>query len=264
LSVLPPTKFSTAWGTDRVKVSDEDLRDAIRKIVAETKQQIVSFEALVRVLRANFVVSRTRIEAAMSSLGVALPIAARTHFPGPAVSSGQRLLKIPSRGEERREAFVFNESMSLAEIAELLLLEERRRPAADLRAGDVPSHKGVYVCFRGPELMWIGKATGQRGLSGRIIGQHLNEHYLDRRPTRFFSDNVLVLPNGKPAVDSSYLRRKLGRIPSLNLSPGPGTVAYIRENMSVAWVTFSPECDKTLIPWVERGLINMLKPTLNG
>jgi hypothetical protein len=162
----------------------------------------------------------------------------------------------------------FNERMSLtaasvAAVAELLLSKQKIRPAEGLQATDVPSSKGIYAFFRGSERMWIGKATGQHGLRGRIIRQHLNPQYLDARPRRFSSDRVLVTPDGRQAVDSSYLRRKLGRIPSLNLSPGAGTVAYIRQNMSVAWVTFGPEWDAKLIARVERAIIDMLKPTLN-
>jgi hypothetical protein len=152
--------------------------------------------------------------------------------------------------------------MSLREVWELI--EKGSQPAAQLTRAAIPPYKGIYAWFSGPEVVYIGKATGADGLRGRI-GNHLAPRYLESRPEKLrpadeFQLSCGVLLNGKPAVDKSVFRRSLGR--TLRISPGEGTVAFIRQMLSVGWLTFSPAYEPKIVG-LEEALIKAVNPKLN-
>ena len=47
----------------------------------------------------------------------------------------------------------------------------------------VPKERGIYLWFRGLNIEYIGVANNKNGLYGRVVRQHLNEEYLEFRPT---------------------------------------------------------------------------------
>jgi hypothetical protein len=152
----------------------------------------------------------------------------------------------------------------IAGLKELLL--HRQRDAKTLTSADIPAIQGVYVWYSKStgEIFYIGKATGKTGLRKRIWGQHLNPNYLESRTAKFreedaFQKSCGVLLAGKVCVDKSVFRRSLGR--RFQLAPGQATVDYIRENLTVAWLTSDDLVGE--IPRWEKDLIRELNPTLN-
>ena len=142
-----------------------------------------------------------------------------------------------------------------------------RRPAAELSRDEIPIAPGLYVwsSWKGADILYVGKASGLAGLRKRIWSQHLNPKYVETRESRFrpaddFQRGCNVLSGGRVCVDKSVFRRSLGR--KFKLPPGHETVRHIRENLAVAWVTFTREAAPE-IPHLERELIRDLRPSLN-
>jgi hypothetical protein len=186
--------------------------------------------------------------------------AARKAEPAPRVFTAGPSPRLTSRSA-RAEHFDVNEEMTLAEVWPLL--RKASQPAAELTRAVIPPYKGIYAWFSGPEVEYIGTATGAVGLRGRI-GNHLAPRYLESRPEKLgpadeYQLSCGVFLNRKPAVDKSVFRRSLGR--TLRISPGEGTVAYIRQ-LSVGWLTFSPAYEGTILS-LEEALIQAVKPKLN-
>jgi hypothetical protein len=147
-------------------------------------------------------------------------------------------------------------------------LLRKRHAAKTLSRDEIPVSQGLYVwsSANARDVLYVGKASNRGGLRGRIWSQHLNPRYLESRETKFiipaddFQRGCKVLRNGKVCVDKSVFRRSIGR--RFKLPPGEGTVRYIREHLSVAWVIFAPGLVRE-IPRLERELIRELKPSLN-
>lgn len=152
--------------------------------------------------------------------------------------------------------------MTAAEMKELLL--NNRHNAATLKPDDVPRQRGLYAWYsiESGDLLYVGKATGRRGLRGRICSQHLNPQYVETRPEKFRPADEFQLScgevGGKVCVDKSVFRRSIGR--RFKLAPGEPTVRYIKEKLAVAWLTADVVGD---VPKCELELIQVLEPVLN-
>lgn len=153
-------------------------------------------------------------------------------------------------------------------LDEMKVLLQTRHQAKALSRDEIPVSQGLYVwsSASSADVLYIGKASNRGGLTGRIWSQHLNPRYLESRETKFriladdFQRGCNVLRGGKICVDKSVFRRSIGR--RFSLGPGEGTVRYIRQHLSVAWVTVVPDLVRE-IPRFERELIRELKPSLN-
>jgi hypothetical protein len=87
-----------------------------------------------------------------------------------------------------------------------------------LRREDIPSATGIYVWYaKGAGCpVYVGKASGRKGLRHRIWGQHLNPGYLEGRARKFtaadsFQLGCAVVVRGRPCIDKSVFRRNIGR-----------------------------------------------------
>ena len=153
-------------------------------------------------------------------------------------------------------------------LDEMKVLLQARHEAKTLSRDEIPISQGLYVWSSASsgDVLYVGKASNRGGLRGRIWSQHLNPTYLESRETKFrtladdFQRGCNVLRSGNVCVDKSVFRRSIGR--KFRLAPGEGTVRYIREHLSVAWVIFVPDLVRE-IPRFERELIRELKPSLN-
>lgn len=63
---------------------------------------------------------------------------------------------------------------------------------SNLSRKQLPREIGVYCWIdkRTKELVYIGSATGERGLRGRIWEQHLNPNYLETRKEKFYRPDL--------------------------------------------------------------------------
>lgn len=115
-----------------------------------------------------------------------------------------------------------------------------RHDPLKLQGRDIPSETGVYVWFaKGTKRpVYVGKASGEKGLRYRIWAQHLNPNYLEWREQKFtdadfFQLSCAVAVRGRLCIDKSVFRRNIGR--RERIPPGEPTVDYIRHHFAVAW-----------------------------
>ena len=108
---------------------------------------------------------------------------------------------------------------------------------------NVPKERGIYFWFRGLNIEYIGVANNKNGLYGRVVRQHLNEEYLEFRPTNQSSKDTYQLAHAiekvdskeiKYGIDKSTFRKKIGR--KFELRPSKATVDYIKKNGSFKYV----------------------------
>jgi hypothetical protein len=143
-----------------------------------------------------------------------------------------------------------------------LLQAAPRHDALTLGGNDIPSAPGVYVWYAKETgaPVYVGKATGRKGLRHRLWDQHLNPGYLEGRATKITADDAFQLSwahlkGRRLCIDKSVFRRNVGR--RLRLAPGRATVDYLREHFAVAWVTLP----RSEISALERGLIATVATT---
>lgn len=129
-----------------------------------------------------------------------------------------------------------------------------------------PSNPGIYICVdHNLEILYVGSATGKKGLRGRICGQHLNRKYVESRQERwsyldsYQAGNPLLIA-GKLAIDKSTLRKKVGRKYRLYVHE---TTDFLIKNFFFYWcelISFNRE--KVLS--IEKELILVTRPSLNN
>ena len=134
---------------------------------------------------------------------------------------------------------------------------------------NVPKERGIYLWFRGLNIEYIGIANNKNGLYGRVVRQHLNEEYLEFRPTNQSSKDTYQLAHAidkvdgkeiKYGIDKSTFRKKIGR--KFELSPGKATVDYIKKNGCFKYVPVK-NISKEILELIETILIGFFKPELN-
>tara|TARA_S200000501_G_C20540883_1_gene619994 strand:+ start:62 stop:640 length:579 start_codon:yes stop_codon:yes gene_type:complete len=133
----------------------------------------------------------------------------------------------------------------------------------------VPKNRGIYIWFRGLTIEYIGVANNKNGLYGRVVRQHLNEEYLEFRPTSQSSKDTYQLTHAiekvvgneiKYGIDKSTFRKKIGR--KFELRPSKETVDYIKQNGSIKYVPVE-DISKEKLDLIETLLIGFFKPELN-
>tara|TARA_B100001029_G_C14849409_1_gene332855 strand:+ start:23 stop:628 length:606 start_codon:yes stop_codon:yes gene_type:complete len=134
---------------------------------------------------------------------------------------------------------------------------------------NVPKERGIYLWFRGLNIEYIGVANNKNGLYGRVVRQHLNEEYLEFRPTNQSSKDTYQLAHAiekvdgkeiKYGIDKSTFRKKIGR--KFELRPSKATVDYIKKNGSFKYVPVE-NISKEILELIETILIGFFKPELN-
>jgi len=138
---------------------------------------------------------------------------------------------------------------------------------ADLDPDEVSRNRGVYIWYGTDRSCpaYVGKATGKRGLRGRVMRQHLNAKYLETRESIISARDQRQLEhgtthNGRPAIEKSMFRKHLARL--YDLAPGQGTVDFIYANFKVFLFPL-PDFTSDEIRKVEDELVKALKPRLN-
>lgn len=151
--------------------------------------------------------------------------------------------------------------VTLDELVAQLESAPRHDPLT-LRSQDIPSAPGIYVWYAKEAgcPVYVGKASGRKGLRHRIWAQHLNPRYLEGRALKFteadsFQLSCAVTIRGQPRIDKSVFRRNVGR--REQVAPGQPTVDYIRRHFELAWVILP----RSEIAILERDLIARIAPT---
>ena len=147
------------------------------------------------------------------------------------------------------------------------LLRSPRLSPSQLNVNNLPQKKGIYAWFtkRGDRLVYIGKATGKKGLSQRIINQHLNSEYLETIISKHTSKDQFQLENpiyknGKIGIDKSAFRKNVARLS--RLKAGKESVSYLKHAFNVSFiVTNSLSSDE--IRELEKKLIKAFSPEYN-
>lgn len=104
--------------------------------------------------------------------------------------------------------------------------------------------------------MYVGTATGKKGLYGRIISQHLNPRYLQTDQRKWcpkknsYQIEHHTVSNNKPAIDKSAFRKNIGRINCI--APGLHTVNFIKLEFFLQFLTLQSkkrtlQLEKTII-----------------
>jgi excinuclease UvrABC nuclease subunit len=121
------------------------------------------------------------------------------------------------------------------------LLESTRHAPSRLNANNVPKKWGLYAWFtkRGDQLVYIGKATGKKGLWQRIVNQHLNPNYLETIISKHTSKDQFqlenpTLKNGKVGIDKSAFRKNVAR--HKRLKAGKESVSYLKRAFNVSFI----------------------------
>jgi hypothetical protein len=126
-----------------------------------------------------------------------------------------------------------------------LLQSAERIPGRKVSASNVPAERGIYAWYsQTGEPVYIGKATGSKGIRYRVMKQHLNPKYLEKRSEKFTQDDAYqceVSPtlHGRVCVDQSAFRKNVAR--AHRLKPGQESVNYLRDNFELAWVELPDE-----------------------
>ena len=157
--------------------------------------------------------------------------------------------------------------LSLEEALLDRLRTEPRLPADSIMRESITRDPGLYVWYekdsRRPS--YVGKATGRRGLRGRIWSQHLNPNYLEVRPEKQTQEDRRQLRHGvrhnqRPAIEKSAFRKALAR--RFDLAPGQPVVEFIRERYELALLPLPHETHRAILT-IEYSLIATLSPLLN-
>jgi hypothetical protein len=141
------------------------------------------------------------------------------------------------------------------------LQRAERIPGRKVSASNVPAERGIYVWYsQNGEPVYVGKATGSRGIRYRVMRQHLNPKYLEKRSEKFTEDDAYqceVSPtlHGRVCVDQSAFRKNVAR--AHRLKPGQESVDYLRDNFELAWVVL-PEASGVRIAELERAVRGLL------
>lgn len=155
---------------------------------------------------------------------------------------------------------------------ELELAAATRHAVSGLTADTVPLAPGLYAWWPrdGPDHpVYVGRALGQKGLRGRIWGQHLRPTYLEPRPEKATARDAAQLLHGvvdgkgRPVVERSAFRKNVAR--AHVLAPGAPTVAWISERYVVSWVTLEElGIDVDRAKRLEAVLITVWRPRYNA
>ena len=101
----------------------------------------------------------------------------------------------------------------------------------------VPKSKGIYfwVNCKSKNYEYIGIATNNQGLYGRICSKHLNKNYLEYREIKHskikdsYQIKNAIRKEANPErkyIDKSAFRKNVGRL--MELCPGEDTLDYVR------------------------------------
>jgi excinuclease UvrABC nuclease subunit len=147
------------------------------------------------------------------------------------------------------------------------LLGSTRHAPSKLNKNNVPPKKGLYAWFtkRGDRLVYIGKATGKKGLRQRIINQHLNPGYLETIVSKHTSKDQFQLDNpiyknGIIGIDKSAFRKNVAR--ARRLKAGKKSVSYLKRAFNVSFIVTN-RLSSDEIRELEKKLIKALSPEYN-
>ena len=131
----------------------------------------------------------------------------------------------------------------------------------------IPKEKGLYAYYQKNNgvIEYIGSATGQNGLRGRVWGQHLNPKYLEPRTEKFTKiDQKQVekatIHNGKIVIEKSAFRKNLAR--KHNLAPGFECLEFLKDNFLISIIPLTNRT-KGEIRAMEKYLIKVTSPKYN-
>ena len=126
----------------------------------------------------------------------------------------------------------------------------------------LPETAGVYCWIDKATkgIVYVGSATGNKGLRNRIWHQHLNPNYLESRADKFtrydlFQINHPIYINNKVAIDKSTFRKSVAR--RYLLKAGEESVKYILEHYLLS---FEPYKDPEQALLDEKSFIARLVP----
>ncbi|OEE78501.1 hypothetical protein [Vibrio genomosp. F6] len=119
-------------------------------------------------------------------------------------------------------------------------------------SADLPEKYGLYFVFRNDDKhrttpVYIGSATGDKGLYGRIHSGHLKCNYLESRFSPSDKKNKFQIDckyekdkgSGRYYIDKSTFRKIIGS--THQLAPGQGTLDFINNNFTF----YTIEIDET-------------------
>ena len=153
-------------------------------------------------------------------------------------------------------------------MLDITLLEQIDPNKTDLK-NIIPKEIGIYFWIENEtnKLMYIGTASGQKGLYNRIIGQHLRSTYIEYRANKgrnivkdaYQLEHAIIRErDGAKGIDQSSFRRSVGS--KFKIKPGIHTVNFIKENFHLKYKLID---DKEELMILEKILIKRLNPLLN-
>jgi excinuclease UvrABC nuclease subunit len=133
----------------------------------------------------------------------------------------------------------------------------------------IPKEKGIYFWIenKSNKLIYIGTASGEKGLYSRIIGQHLRSTYIEYRANKGrniikdayqLKHAIIRERDGAKGIDQSSFRRSIGS--TFNIKPGIHTVNYIKDNFHLKYNLID---NKEELMILEKMMIKKLDPLLN-
>ena len=137
-----------------------------------------------------------------------------------------------------------------------------RLPPASLRAADI-DYCGLYIWWKNDTNdipSYIGIALSKAGLRQRLIKQHLNKAYLERREEKLARSIVYHDASGKPYCEKSVFRKKVAE--KYKLRGGEECVDFIVHNFTVSFLMWG-SCNESTIRRVEKEMIGFCHPELN-
>jgi hypothetical protein len=138
-----------------------------------------------------------------------------------------------------------------------------------LTTNHIPYEIGLYVWISkgSGEIVYIGKATGIKGLRRRIFQQHLNPNYLESRTSKFTDNDIHqvetnpLMLHDRICIDKSSFRKSVARYHLL--TAGEESVSFLKQNFYVAFESFMSN-QKAYVIETEARLIKEIKPLYNN
>jgi hypothetical protein len=128
--------------------------------------------------------------------------------------------------EKSKEAFSYGEKLVKAE----------KHAVDGLIKEKIPKNFGVYLwrSKKDDSIVYIGQAMSEKGLYQRIIQQHLNKNYYNKRK----------------GEEKSSFRKAVAKEEKIERNK---VVKFIEENYTISFIEF-PKYDKRLADFVEKSL----------
>ena len=126
----------------------------------------------------------------------------------------------------------------------------------------IPRDKGLYIWWsrKTGKAVYVGRALNENGLLGRVLRQHLNPKYLEKRPDKTRNAKRTVVLNGKKVRENSVFRKAISE--KYNLDPGVECVDYIIKHFLVSFIPMQAS-SKEEVKQKEQLLIEDLTPDFN-